>query len=333
MRSMIRNASTLLMVLAFSTATARAEDPIIIKLSHVVTGNTAKGKSAIRFKELAEEKTKGRVKVEVYPNSTLYKDKEEIEALQLGAVHILIPAVAKFAPLGLDDFNAFDLPFLFPNVDALHRVTGGKIGQALLKKLNSHGIEGLAFWDNSFALFSANRPLKTPGDLKGLKMRSYSKIIDAQYAALGALPQSMAFSELYSALQTGVVDGQDTVPVNMVTQKLYEVQKHATLTFHRHPVYAFITNKKWWDGLNPDIQQSLKEAIAEATSFNNDIAQKENADALVEMRAKSTIQLYEPTADEIQVWRKALDPVFERAAARYPKDLIESIREEIKGGK
>src|SRR5450830_1704232 len=204
---------------------AWAQQPIVIKFSHVVANNTPKGKGAERFKQLAEERTKGRVKVEVYPNSQLYKDKEELEALQLGAVQMLAPSLAKFGPLGVKEFEAFDLPYIFPTKQALYNVTEGPIGKGLLQKLEPKGITGLAYWDNGFKIMSANKPLHMPTDLRGQKMRiQSSKVLDAQMRALGANPQVLAFSEVYQALQTGVVDGTENPPSNMYTQKMHEVQ-------------------------------------------------------------------------------------------------------------
>ncbi|MGB6270482.1 MAG: DctP family TRAP transporter solute-binding subunit, partial [Pseudolabrys sp.] len=207
-------------------AAVSAQAPIVIKFSHVVAPNTPKGKGADKFKELAEKYTNGKVKVEVYPNSTLYKDKEELEALQLGAVQMLAPSNSKFGPIGIKDFEVFDLPFLLPNLTALRKVTEGPIGQRLLKLLEPKGMIGLAYWDNGFKQMSANKPLHMPEDYKGLKFRiQSSKVLEAQFRLLGATPQVMAFSEVYQALQTGVVDGQENTPSNMYTQKFHEVQK------------------------------------------------------------------------------------------------------------
>ena len=181
--------------------------PIVIKFSHVVAPDTPKGNGAQRFKELAEERTKGRVKVEVYPNSQLYKDKEEMEALQLGSVQMLAPSLAKFGPLGVKEFEVFDLPYIFKDQASFRAVTDGPVGADLFRKLEPKGIKGLAFWDNGFHIMSANRPLHVVADFKGLKMRiQSSKVLDAQMRALGAIPQVMAFSELYQALQSGVVE-------------------------------------------------------------------------------------------------------------------------------
>src|SRR4051794_12632892 len=187
---------------------AHAQAPIVIKFSHVVAPETPKGKAADKFKELAEKYTNGRVKVEVYPNSQLYRDKEEVEALQLGSVQMLAPSLAKFGPLGAREFEVFDLPYLFDSYEQLHKVTQGPIGAALLKKLDAKGIVGLAYWDNGFKEMTANRAIKKTEDCKGLKLRiQSSKVLDAQMRALGAIPQVMSFSEVYQALQTGVVDG------------------------------------------------------------------------------------------------------------------------------
>src|SRR5512135_2962980 len=173
---------------------ASAQSPIIIKFSHVVAADTPKGKAADKFKELAEKYTNGKVKVEVYPNSALYKDKEELEALQLGAVQMLAPSLAKFGPLGVKEFEVFDFPFIFDDYAELHKVTQGPIGASLLAKLDPKGIKGLAFWDNGFKSFSANTPIKTPADLKGKKMRiQSSKVLEAEIRAIKAIPQVMAF--------------------------------------------------------------------------------------------------------------------------------------------
>ncbi|HXC93352.1 MAG TPA: DctP family TRAP transporter solute-binding subunit, partial [Geobacteraceae bacterium] len=186
------------LLLAFASSAFAA--PIVIKFSHVVAQNTPKGQAADYFKKLAEERTKGAVKVEVYPNSQLYKDKEEMEALQLGAVQMLAPSLAKFAPLGVKEFEVFDLPFIFHDYAELHKVTQGPVGAKLLAKLEAKGIHGLAYWDNGFKVMSANKPLKTVEDFKGQKMRiQSSKVLDSQMRAMGSIPQVMAFSEVYQA--------------------------------------------------------------------------------------------------------------------------------------
>ncbi|HYD31520.1 MAG TPA: TRAP transporter substrate-binding protein [Azospirillaceae bacterium] len=320
---------TACVLLGLASAPALAADPVIIKFSHVVAPDTPKGKAAERFKQLAEERTKGAVKVEVYPNSQLYKDKEELEALQLGAVQMLAPSLAKFGPLGAKEFEVFDLPYIFPSKDVLRRVTEGEIGKLLFGKLENKGIIGLAYWDNGFKVMSANKPLKTPGDFRGIKMRiQSSKVLDAQMRALGALPQQMAFSEVYQALQTGVVDGTENPPSNMYTQKMHEVQKHATVSNHGYLGYAVIVNKKFWEGLPADIRGTLEEAMKEATIYANEIAQKENDDSLAAIKASGKTTVYEMTDAERDDWRKLLMPVHREMEGRVGKELIEALYKE-----
>jgi C4-dicarboxylate-binding protein DctP len=307
-------------------AAAQAAPPIVIKFSHVVAPDTPKGNGAQRFKELAEERTKGRVKVDLYPNSQLYKDKEELEALQLGSVQMLAPSLAKFGPLGVREFEVFDLPFIFKDQAAFKAVTDGPVGADLFRKLEPKGIKGLAYWDNGFHIMSANRPLHAVADFKGLKMRiQSSKVLDAQMRALGAIPQVMAFSELYQGLQSGVVDGTEGVPSNFYTQKIYEVQKHMTLSYHGHLAYAVIVNRKFWDGLPPDIRAILEGCVKDATVYADALAATENAMALDKIKASDKTTVYTPTAAELDEWKKALMPVHQEMASRVGQPTIDAV--------
>jgi C4-dicarboxylate-binding protein DctP len=315
--------------LVAATAPAFAQQPIVIKFSHVVAVDTPKGKAADHFKKLAEERTKGKVKVEVYPNSQLYKDKEELEALSLGAVQMLAPSLAKFGPMGVREFEVFDLPYIFDNYEELHKVTMGPVGAMLLAKLEPKGIKGLAYWDNGFKVMSANKALKMPGDFRGQKMRiQSSKVLDAQMRALGANPQVMAFSEVYQALQTGVVDGTENPPSNLYTQKMHEVQKFVTLSDHGYLGYAVIVNKKFWDGLPADIRTALEGAMKDSTKFANEIARKENDDALEGVKKSGKSQLITLSAEEKKAWKKALVKVHQESESRVGKELIQSIYKE-----
>ncbi|OQX01438.1 MAG: C4-dicarboxylate ABC transporter [Thiothrix lacustris] len=303
-----------------------AADPIVIKFSHVVAPDTPKGKAADKFKTLAEEKTKGAVKVEVYPNSTLYKDKEEMEALQMGAVQMLAPSLAKFGPLGVKEFEVFDLPYIFRGYDDLHKVTQGDVGASLLTKLEAKGVKGLAFWDNGFKIMSANKPLKAVEDYKGLKMRiQSSKVLEAEMKALGTNPQVIAFGETYQALQTGVVDGTENPPSNLYTQKMHEVQKNATLTNHGYLGYAVITNKDFWEKLPEDVRKGLDEALKESTDYANQIAKEENEKALEAVKASGKTEIYTPTENETKALQKVLAPVHAEMAERIGKETIDAV--------
>ena len=315
--------------LALAATTALAQQPIVIKFSHVVAVNTPKGKGAEQFKKLAEERTGGKVKVEVYPNSSLFKDGEEMEALQLGSVHMLAPSVSKFGPLGAREFEVFDVPYVFDNYDELHKVTEGPVGKALFKKLESKGITGLAYWDNGFKDMSANKPLRKPEDMKGLKMRiQSSKVLGDEMKALGALPQVMAFSEVYQALQTGVVDGTENPHSNLYTQKMHEVQKFVTVSDHGYLGYAVITNKKFWDGLPADVRGQLEQAMKEATDFANKIAQEENDTALEQVRKSGKSQIVVLTPQERLGLKKAMLKVHKEMESRIGKEMIEEVYKE-----
>ncbi|MGN6462486.1 MAG: TRAP transporter substrate-binding protein [Pseudolabrys sp.] len=330
MKRMIAAAAAL--AFAASLSAAQAQAPIVLKFSHVVAPDTPKGKAAEKFKELGEKYTNGKVKIEVYHNSTLYKDKEELEAMQLGAVQMLAPSNSKFGPIGIKEFEVFDLPFLIPSLDALRKVTEGPIGQKMLKLLEPKGMVGLAYWDNGFKQMSANKPLRKPEDYKGLKFRiQSSKVLEAQFRALGAIPQVMAFSEVYQALQTGVVDGQENTPSNMYTQKMDEVQKYTTLTNHGYIGYVVVVNKKFWDGLPNDIRGELSKALKEATEYGNHISAKENAEALDEMKKKGKTQFITLTADEMTAMKKAMEPIYADMAKRVGKDSIADVQKAIGG--
>ena len=311
-------------------ATVMAQAPIIIKFSHVVANDTPKGKGALKFKELAEKYTNGKVKVEVYPNSQLFKDKEEIEALQLGSVQMLAPSTAKFAPLGAKEFESLDLPWLFKDEAAYTKAMKGTVGKYLFKKLEPKGITGLAYWDNGFHMVSANKPLLNPADFQGLKMRiSGSKIADQYFRNVGAIPQIMAFSEVYQALQTGVVDGCENTPSNYLTQKFHEVQKHITVSYHAHLQYAVIVNTKFWNGLPADIRKELDKAMDEATDYTNSIAVKENEDALAEIKKSGKTTLHYLTDDQKKAWQTAMAPTYKWAKGRVGQEVLDLLAKEL----
>jgi C4-dicarboxylate-binding protein DctP len=311
-------------------AAALAQSPIIIKFSHVVANDTPKGKGALKFKELAEKYTDGKVRIEVYPNSSLYKDKEEIEALQLGSVQMLAPSTAKFAPLGAKEFEALDLPWLFKDEATYDKAMKGPVGKWLFQKLESKGISGLAYWDNGFHMTSANRPLLMPADFQGLKVRiSGSKIADRYFRDVGSIPQIMAFSEVYQALQTGVVDGCENTPSNYLTQKFYEVQKDITVSYHAHLQYAVIVNSKFWSGLPPDIRKQVDKAMDEATDYTNSIAVQENEDALAEIKKSGKVTLHYLTDDQRKAWQAAMQPSYTWAKGRVGQEVLDLIAKEL----
>jgi C4-dicarboxylate-binding protein DctP len=327
---MHRLIATLLAATALAiTGSAMAEQAIVIKFSHVVAEDTPKGRAAAYFAKLVEQRTKGRVKIQVYPNSQLYKDSDEMAALQKGSVQMLAPSLAKFGQLGLPQFEVFDLPYIFDDYADAHRVTFGPIGKELLSKLQSKGIVGLAYWDNGFKQMSANKPVRKPDDMKGLKMRVQSSaVLQAQMRALGAIPEVMDFSAAYQALKSGAVDGTENPASNFFTQQMQDVQKHLTVTHHGYVGYAVIVNRKFWDGLPADIRASLTAALRDATIFANDIALGANIDALEAIERSGKTQVIRLSPQERIEWKRALVAVHRQMESRIGKSLIQSIYKE-----
>lgn len=316
--------------LAVASTAAFAQQPIVIKFSHVTASDTPKGKAADYFKQLAEKNTNGRVKVEVYPNSMLYKDKEELEALQLGAVQMLAPSLSKFGPMGVKEFELFELPYLFENYEQLHKITQGPVGAQLMKKLEPKGLLGLGYWDNGFRQMTANKLIRTPADFRGLKLRIVSaKITDAYTRAWGANPQVMAFSEVYHAMQTGVVDGGENALSNIYTQRFYEVQKYLMLSDHGYLGYAVVVNKKFWDGLPADIRNILTDAMNKATEYNNQIARTENEAAFDAIAKSGKTQIVKLTPQEKAEWRKVVLPVHKQMQDRVGKETLQAAYKDI----
>jgi C4-dicarboxylate-binding protein DctP len=316
--------SRVLIGLLVSCAAWSVSAQTIIKFSHVVAVDTPKGQAALFFAKKAGELTKGKVKVEVYANSALYKDGEEMSALQMGSVQMLAPSLAKFGPLGVREFEAFDFPFMFDDTAELHKITMGPVGAAMLAKLEPKGIKGLAYWDNGFKSFSANTPLKMPADYKGKKFRiQSSKVLEEEIRSVGGIPQVMAFSEVYQALQTGVVDGTENPISNFYTQKMHEVQKHLSITNHGYLGYAVIANKKFWDGLPADVRGQLEQAMKEATVYANQIAQEENDKSLAGVKASGKTTVYVPSKEERFALKKAMASVHIKMADRVGKETLQ----------
>jgi len=310
---------------------ALAQQPIVIKFSHVVAENTPKGQGALKFKELAEMKLPGKVQVQVFPSSQLFGDAKELEALLLGDVQLIAPSLSKFDRY-TKKLQVYDLPFLFANPEALDRFQDGPEGQALLNSMTKQGIKGLGYWHNGMKQLSSDKDqLKVPADVKGLKFRiQASDVLEAQFRAVGANPQKMAFSEVYQALQTGVVDGQENTWSNIYSQKFFEVQKTIAETNHGVIDYMVITNAKWWDGLPADVRSGLTAAMKEATEYANKMASefdKRDRQKIAEA-GKAKIQVL--TAADLDLWRKAMAPVWKKFEPGIGADLIQAAQKSNK---
>jgi C4-dicarboxylate-binding protein DctP len=306
--------------------TGHPEGGIVIKFSHAEAPDTPKGRAAERFKQLAEQSTNGQVRVEIYPGGQLYNDGEEIEALQSDTVQMLAPSLSRFGQIGVREFELFDLPYIFPNREILHRFLDGGAGKNLFRKLSAKGLTGLAYWDNGFKQMSSNKAMHKVADLKGLTMRIQpSKVLEAQMTTLGANPQAMVSGEVYNAMQQGVVDGGENPVSDFHSRKLHQVQKHLTISNHGYLGYAVIVNKRFWEGLPADVREALTQSMDETTLFERDIAQKENDDALDNVIAANTTEVYVLSPRERISWHQALLPVYQEFENVIGKYLIRSV--------
>jgi C4-dicarboxylate-binding protein DctP len=304
---------------------AWSQTPIVVKFSHVVAEKTPKGMGALKFKELAEQKLPGKVQVQVFPSSQLFGDAKELEALLLGDVQFIAPSLSKFDRY-TKKIQVFDLPFLFDNLEAVDRFQSGPAGQGLLTSMTNRGLIGLAYWHNGMKQLSTGKDkLVRPEDVKGLKFRiQASDVLEAQFRALSANPQKMAFAEVYQALQTGVVDGQENTWSNIYSQKFHEVQKTIAETNHGVIDYMVVTNAKWWNGLPADVRKGLSEAMSEATVYANKLANDINEGDRRKIAEAGKARIQTLSKDDVAAWRKAMEPVWKQFEGDIGRDLIDT---------
>lgn len=302
----------------------------VLKFSHVVSENTPKGKAAKFFEKRLEELSGGRIDVQVYPSSQLYKDKAVLKAIRLNSVQMASPSFSKFGKI-VPQLALFDLPFIFRDMGHLHRVQDGKVGTTLKKMVTNKGIVALDFWDNHFKQLSTskNKPLIAPNDAKGQKFRIMSsKVLEAQFKAVGASPQMMPFSEVYSALAQGVIDGQENTNSNMYTKKFYEVQKHITLTNHGYLGYLVVMSKKFYNSLPKDLKKNVHQAMKESTIIERYLAEELNLSQLNKIKeyANKTgkLKIHTLSKSQIKAWQEAVSPIYSKfySKKKIGKDLI-----------
>jgi C4-dicarboxylate-binding protein DctP len=310
------------LVFLLSAAPALAK-PIVIKFTHVVAVDTPKGEAAEYFKKLVEERSGGKIVVEVYPNSSLFDDKDVMEPLLTNAIQMAAPAFSKFTKM-TPQLQLFDLPFLFNDLDHLHKVTTGPVGHKILQVVSKKGLVGLSFWDSGFKELSANKPLLTPEDADGLKFRIMSsKVLEAQMKAVGGNPQVLPFSEVYSALQQKVVDACENPLSNFYTQKFYEVQSDLTMSNHGYLGYLVVTNKIFWKKLTNDQKQLITKAMADATAYNNNLAKKMDDDYMVKIKASGKCKIHELTPVQRKAWKTKMVKIYPEFYKVIGKNLIE----------
>ena len=303
----------------------------VIKFPHVTAPATPKGQTAQRFKELAEARFPGRVRVEVYPSAQLMEDSDAIEALAFGEVQMIAASLSLFDRF-THRFQIFDLPFLFPDLDAVERFQRSPMGRTLLGSLSDEGMLGLEFWHNGMKQIGAPRPLRVPADAAGLKFRIMeSDILQAQVQAFGGSPQKMAFGEVYQALQTGTVDAQENTWSNMYSSKFYEVQPFITETNHGYIGYFVATNRDFWESLPADIRSGLEEILDDVTEWGNARAAEINRADKQKIAESGRSQIIELTPDELAAWRQAMLPVWDEFRDAIGPDLIEAAQRAADG--
>jgi C4-dicarboxylate-binding protein DctP len=302
------------------------KEKIVLKFSHVTTAESPKGKAADKFKELVEQKTNGQVEVQVFPSSSLYGDKEEMEALQANNVQMIAPSMTKL--VGFEPaFQIVDMPFLFASDEAVEQFWDGEWGQKMYSKIEPQGILGLAFWPNGFKNFTnGKKPVSTPADLKGLKFRTQAgKVLEAQFTAVGAGAATIPFGETYTALQQGTVDGQENTFNNIDTQKYAEVQKYLTVSQHGRLDYVVLTNETFWTGLPDDIRTAITEAMQESTEYERQLAKELDKQSFENLKAAG-MEITELTPEQRQAFVDAFQPVYDEFGSVIGQEFIDAAR-------
>ncbi len=323
-KSIIAMASCALALASASADGAQEPSPILIKFSHVVADNTPKGQGALLFKQLVEQRLAGKVRVEVYPNSTLYGDANELEALRNDEVQLLAPSLAKFEKY-TQQLQVFDLPFLFDDLDAVNRFQKRAKGRQLLRSMEPHNIVGLAYWHNGMKQLSANKALLLPGDAAGLSFRIQpSGVLEAQFRQLGATPQKLPFSEVFKALQSGQVQGAENPWSNIYSQKLHSVQPYITETNHGVLDYMLVSNPRFWYGIPHGIRVELEGIVDEVTYAVNRQAEAANQADRQRIEASGSSQLITLDAQQREAWRQAMRPVWQRFEAAIGRDVMKA---------
>jgi C4-dicarboxylate-binding protein DctP len=297
---------------------------MVIKFSHVTnTDKHPKGIAAALLEKRVNEEMNGKACMQVFPNSTLYDDDKVLEAMLNGDVHLAAPSLSKFETF-TKKFRIFDLPFLFEDVAAVDRFQNSEDGEKLKNTMKRRGLKGLAFWHNGMKQISANKPLISPDDAKGLKFRvQASDVLVAQFNQLGASPQKMSFKEVYGGLQTKVIDGQENTWSNIYGQKFFEVQDGITESNHGILDYLVVTSAKWWDGLPDDVRDQFSSILKGVTEERNAESTRVNEESKQAIIAAGGV-VRTLTPEQRQAWVEAMKPVWEKFEKDIGADLMEA---------
>jgi C4-dicarboxylate-binding protein DctP len=308
-------------------SSASGEKALEVKFTHVVADSTPKGKAVIRFKELVEKNSNGKIKVSVFPSSQLYGDKEELEQLKANNVQFIAPSVTKLVGF-VPAFQIVDMPFLFKNDQAAYNFYDGPTGQKLMKTLEPQGMIGLGWWPNGAKHFTnSKRPLRTPEDFAGLKFRTQSGgVLDAQFKALGAGSQTLAFAEVFTGLNNKTVDGQENTFNNTDTQNYQDVQKYMTISSHGRLDYVVLTNTIFWNSLSPENKKILEDAMKEASIYERQLADEENLKSFEKLKSSGKMEIYTLTEQDREKFIAAMKPVYDSYGDKIGVEYIEAAR-------
>ncbi|HHY27601.1 MAG TPA: DctP family TRAP transporter solute-binding subunit [Desulfitobacterium dehalogenans] len=306
------------------------KDKIIIKFSHVVEENTPKGLAAIRFANLVRERSKGSIEVQVFPNSQLFKDGEEFEALSRGDVQMIAPTTSKVAQL-FPQWQIWDLPYLFDDLDSVHQIMDGPLGRTLLEQLHQKSMKGLAMWDNGFKQLTNNdHPITKPSDLQGLCFRIMSQgILEEQFHYFGADTLYLPFNDVYQSLEEGRAQGQENTISNIYTKNFDQVQSYLTLSQHGFMGYAVIVNEEFWNQLPSQARELLETTLAEVTLWERDIAKKLNDEQLSELQKRNKIKMYTLDSQEKRFWKEDFALVYAKFVQENDADFLNDVRKSI----
>lgn len=308
------------------------DERIVIKFSHVVAENTPKGIAARRFATLVKQRTGGKVEVQVFPNSQLFRDGEELAALRRNEVQLIAPTFSKLGEVE-SLWLVMDLPYLFPDREGVERVLTGHTGKVLEASLRRQGLEAVAFWENGFKVITnARGPVVLPQDLKGLKLRIQPSMVTREsFTGAGAEVSIQPFDSVYGVLSSGNLDGQENVPSNITSKRLHELQPYMTVAHHGYLGYAVITNQKFWTGLSPELRAILEEAMAEVTEWVAENAERMNEEAMERIKAGGKVEIHYQTPQEAEQWRAAMEPAYKWAEERMGPDAVLMAVKEAQG--
>jgi tripartite ATP-independent transporter DctP family solute receptor len=301
---------------------------LVIKFSYVVAENTPKGLAAQEFARILQTKTDGHIKVELYPNGSLYNEPDEMDALMNGNVQMIAPSFSMISQI-IPEWMVMDLPFAFASEEAVDEAFQGDIGALLFKTLEAKGMIGLGYWGNGFQQMTSNKgPLVRPADFRDLNFRIMpSKVIESQFQQLGAKTTPLPFNQVYRSLETGVVDGGENTVSNIYSKRFYQVQKYVTISNHAYLGYGILMNKSFWDGLPANSKKTISEAIQEATAWANQNAVAMNRRQWKELQQVGQMQIHYLTPGERADWIRALDPVYDIKAPFIGAKLLGAIKE------